>query len=361
MDTGLVTLLRLLEGRPVTHGGADHTSHRLVRRGLTEKRTVLLLVGVSAALGATSLAYLVLDSARVTTAGVLITFALLVQFATVLSGPLEAAGGDDGATAAGGSSLTGTWGIRLRRLSEVVVDGALVTASFYAAYVIVIEGEGAEHQRHVFIVSLPLVLAARYLAFFGFGLYRSVWRYAGAHDAALVAAAVAVSGVAGWGAATVIHHLGDFPASVFVVDALLCTVLVGAARFGERGLIGLIESLRGRGHRRRTVIVGAGPAGRSLQRELREMPGERVIGFVDDDPRLAGRRLQGVPVLGGVGELGAVLERWSPDLVLVTLTDAGDGRLAELAETGAAAGVEVSFVRRELTQVPPLAARASVE
>ena len=109
------------------------------------------------------------------------------------------------------------------------------------------------------------------------------------------------------------------------------------------------------------MIVGAGPAGRSLQRELRETPGERVIGFVDDDPRLAGRRLQGVPVLGGVGELGAVLERWSPDLVLVTLTDAGDGRLAELAEAGAAAGVEVSFVRRELTQVPPLAARASVE
>jgi UDP-GlcNAc:undecaprenyl-phosphate GlcNAc-1-phosphate transferase len=360
MDTALVTLLRLLEGRPVTQGGADHTSHRLVRRGLSETRTVLLLVGVSAGLGATSLAYLVLDSARITTVGVLITFALLLQFATVLSGPLDAAGGGTAADAAGGG-LGGPWGIRLRRLSEVAVDGALVTASFYAAYLVEISGSGTENQRHVFIVSLPLVLAARYLAFFAFGLYRSVWRFAGAHEAALVAAAVAASSAVGYGAVVALHDLHDFPARIFVVDALVCVVLVSAARFGERALIGLLESLRGRGRTHRTVIVGAGPAGRSLQRELRETPGERVVGFVDDDPRLAGRRLQGVRVLGTLAELGAVLERVRPDAVLVTIADPGDERLGPLAAACADAGVDVRFVRRELTSLAAATARATVE
>ncbi|MDX6397872.1 MAG: UDP-GlcNAc:undecaprenyl-phosphate/decaprenyl-phosphate GlcNAc-phosphate transferase, partial [Gaiellaceae bacterium] len=37
LDTGLVTVLRLLEGRPVSQGGRDHTSHRLVYRGLSER------------------------------------------------------------------------------------------------------------------------------------------------------------------------------------------------------------------------------------------------------------------------------------------------------------------------------------
>ena len=52
----------------------------------------------------------------------------------------------------------------------------------------------------------------------------------------------------------------------------------------------------------RTLIVGAGRTGRSLMRELRETPGERVVGFLDDDPRLWRRRLQGVPVLGTADE-----------------------------------------------------------
>ena len=56
LDTTLVTLVRLFEGRPITQGGRDHTSHRLVYQGLSDKRAVVLLGGVSAALGLTSLA-----------------------------------------------------------------------------------------------------------------------------------------------------------------------------------------------------------------------------------------------------------------------------------------------------------------
>jgi UDP-GlcNAc:undecaprenyl-phosphate GlcNAc-1-phosphate transferase len=54
LDTTLVTVVRLIEGRPVTKGGRDHTSHRLVYRGLSDKRAVVLLCAVSAALGLTS-------------------------------------------------------------------------------------------------------------------------------------------------------------------------------------------------------------------------------------------------------------------------------------------------------------------
>ena len=56
-------------------GGRDHTSHRLVYQGLSDKRAVVLLAVVSAALGLTSLAYRVLGDTRITLAGVLITFA----------------------------------------------------------------------------------------------------------------------------------------------------------------------------------------------------------------------------------------------------------------------------------------------
>ena len=211
LDTGLVTVLRLLEGRPVSQGGRDHTSHRLVYRGLSEKRAVLLLTAIAAGLGATSLAYIVLDNGRITAVGVLLSFALLLQFASFLSDAQQA----DDATA-------GALRVHWRRLIEVVVDGALVTAAFYAAYLIEVDGTGTINQRHLFIVTLPILLAVRFLTFVPFGLYRSVWRYAGARDAALVVAAVAVSEVIAFVVVDATRTLGDFPTSVFVLDALIC-------------------------------------------------------------------------------------------------------------------------------------------
>ena len=76
---------RLLDGRPIYQGGRDHSSHRLVRFGLSEKHAVLLLALIAIALGGTSLAYNVLDNQRLTLVGVLVTFVLLVQFASFLA------------------------------------------------------------------------------------------------------------------------------------------------------------------------------------------------------------------------------------------------------------------------------------
>ena len=85
LDTALVTVVRLLEGRPIYQGGRDHASHRLVRYGLSERRAVLLLALIATGIGISSLAYNVLDNVRWTIVGVVFTFALLVQFASFLA------------------------------------------------------------------------------------------------------------------------------------------------------------------------------------------------------------------------------------------------------------------------------------
>lgn len=50
-DTTLVTLSRIRRGVPVSQGGADHTSHRLARLGLSHRRVVIALYTVGASLG----------------------------------------------------------------------------------------------------------------------------------------------------------------------------------------------------------------------------------------------------------------------------------------------------------------------
>ncbi|MDE3190139.1 MAG: hypothetical protein KGL94_04885, partial [Acidobacteriota bacterium] len=350
LDTTLVTVVRLIEGRPVTQGGRDHTSHRLVYEGLSDKRAVVLLTGVSAALGLTSLAYKVLDDTRVTLFGVLVTFAFLLQFGSYLA-DVNRPPASDAAPGFLASLL-----VHRRRLVEVIVDFLLITASFTAAFIIRLEGTGVVWQRHVFDRSLPALLVARYIFFIGFGMYRGVWRYAGARDAASIVAACVLSEVTAFLFTWATVPFNGFPRSVYLIDVLLCTFLIGVSRFWERALARGLSALVGRGDQRRVLIVGAGRSGRSLLRELRETPGERVVGFVDDDDGLRRRRIQGVSIVGSLDDIGWAVGRLAPDAVFVTIPGAPRERLDAVLEACRRAAVPCSFVRREIevTHAVPL-------
>lgn len=337
LDTTLVTIVRLLDGRPVSQGGRDHSSHRLVSLGVSETGAVVLLALVSAALGATSLAYEAFGSGRIAALGVLVTFALLVQFGSFLADVDRA--------------RTGVY-VYTRRLAEVLVDGALIAASFLAAYLLRFGGVGTPNQRHFFLLTLPVLLFCRFGALLLTGMYAGVWRYASSRDALRAAFAVGVSEVIALGVVVLTQGgLGDFSRSVFVIDALICTAAVTAARFAERAIVRALEIAR-QGHGRRVLIVGAGRTGRSLLRELRETPGERVVAFVDDDPALRGRRLNGIRVAATSAGLEPVLDRTHPDVVFVTIPNAPKERLDAIVRVCAAREIDCRFVRREVDVDP---------
>jgi len=348
LDTGLVAITRIVEGRPIHQGGKDHSSHRLVRGGLTEHRTVVLLAAIAAALGATSLTYSVLGDYKVTLAGVLVTFVLLVQFAGFL---VDLEREDEEEVVRGGWMLK-TIVLHRRRLLEVLADFALISVAFAVSYLLLVRGTGSPYERHVFGVALPAILITRYLAFIVLGLYQGIWRYAGSREASSIVGGVAVSEAVAFAITVTTTHLGDFPATVFLLDAFICAALIGASRFGERALFRARTTLADRAGRR-TLIVGAGRSGRSLVRELRETPGEKVVGFLDDDPRLHRRRLLGVPVHGGTRDIDRALAAAQPDTVLVTIPNAPADRLDAVVRACAAAGIPCRFVRRE-TDLDPV-------
>lgn len=341
LDTTLVTVVRLLEGRPISQGGRDHTSHRLVYQGLSDKRAVTLLAIVSAALGLTSLAYERLGDTRLTLAGVLITFAFLVQFGSYLADVNRAPVDDAG-------SFLRSLLVHRRRLVEVLVDFALITGSFTAAYFIRLEGSGDIAQRSVFNLAVPAVLVARYVFFVLFGLYRGVWRYAGARDAATIFAAVVGSEAAAFLFLWTTTDWNGFPRGVFAIDVLIGSLLIGLSRFWERGIAHALRTFVGRGEQQRVLIVGAGSSGRSLLRELRETRGTRVIAFVDDDAALRRRRIQGVPVVSGTAGIGWALGRFDPDVVFVTIPNAPRDLIEGVVEACRRADVSCRFVRRQI-------------
>ena len=114
--------MRLLEGRPIYQGGRDHSSHRLVRYGLSERHAVALLALIATGIGASSLAYNVLDNVRYTVVGVVITFALA---RAVRELPRRRRAAARCRTEALG--LTQAFAVHWRRLVEVLVDFVVIT------------------------------------------------------------------------------------------------------------------------------------------------------------------------------------------------------------------------------------------
>ncbi|HLF69108.1 MAG TPA: NAD-binding protein, partial [Gaiellaceae bacterium] len=141
-----------------------------------------------------------------------------------------------------------------------------------------------------------------------------------------------------------LRPIGSFPAvEVFVVDAVLCTLLVGGSRLAWR----LLPEMRaGRQPRRRVLVVGAGRTGRGLARELREAGEAVVVGFLDDNPRVRRRRIFGITVLGDLDEAERAIAAVSAEEVLVTIPDAPPERLGAVLQASAAAGISCRMVRR---------------
>ncbi|MBN1519967.1 MAG: polysaccharide biosynthesis protein [Spirochaetales bacterium] len=98
----------------------------------------------------------------------------------------------------------------------------------------------------------------------------------------------------------------------------------------------------GRPERNRIYVVGAGFAGRSIAAELASKGVFGcVVAFLDDDPGKIGARVDGIPVLGPISDLAALLRTTPADEAIIAIPSASRERLRELYYTLKAAG----FVR----------------
>jgi UDP-GlcNAc:undecaprenyl-phosphate/decaprenyl-phosphate GlcNAc-1-phosphate transferase len=312
LDTTLVTVRRLAERRPVTQGGKDHTSHRLVYYGLSETRAVGLLALIGVALGATGVAYNVLDRPAVTALGILVTFALLVQFGSFLAELSE----NERLGRPGDTSLRHAVTVQPRRLIELAADAVLVGGTFLAV--------------------LPILLGTTYVVYVVGGVYRRVWRFATSRDLAMIAVASLAATAAAWAIVMVTRDLGDFPREVFPVYAVAAAALAVLSRTLVRFVPAAGSAADGR---TRVLVLGAGNAGRGFVRALRPSEDVQVVGFLDDNPRLHRRRIQGVPVLGTTDDAAAVLTATAADELVITIPDVSADRLASLVDACETAGV----------------------
>ncbi len=95
---------------------------------------------------------------------------------------------------------------------------------------------------------------------------------------------------------------------------------------------------------RGVLIVGAGDGGRLVLREIVRNRGLGLapVGFLDDDPRKRGLRIDGVKVLGGTeADLPRILEEAEPDEVIIAIPSAPGSTRARVVRECRARGIPV--------------------
>lgn len=137
-----------------------------------------------------------------------------------------------------------------------------------------------------------------------------------------------------------------FPRSVYLIDLLVCTALTCGLRVCRRAIWEIRQRGKRSSERIRTAIYGAGDAGISLVRELRQNPGlpYEPIGFIDDDRAKRGSSVLGVKVLGTGDQLAGVARRHGIAKLLVAIPSATGPQMTAILRKCRDAGVEFKTV-----------------
>ncbi len=327
LDTTLVTFTRILRGQSPAQGGRDHTSHRLIAFGLNERQAVLVLYTVAIVSG---LMAAVLESLQYWLS--LAIMPILVVSLALLTAYL---GGLKVVTPSAPDRGKAITRIMLeltfrRRLLEVILDFFLIGVAYYLAFFtshgFTLDTAGLE----LFLRSLPVIVGGTYVSFFVFGVYRGVWRYVSVDDLLrYVWAALGSVALAAVSLLILFPGTASSPA-IFLFFALFLFLGMAASRSSFK-ILDLFSSQQARPSEERVLIYGAGDAGEMALRWILMNPSLefRPVGFLDDDPFMAGRKIHGVEVLGGKEQLELILGERNVNGIIITSSVLGDGNVGE--------------------------------
>lgn len=237
-DTTLVTVSRLLSGRSPAMGGRDHSSHRLVAIGLSERTAVLVLWSLSAVGGAIGIALRSASDGLSLAAGGVFLLAMC-GFAVYLS---RVHVYEDLPADAKVTPLLGDFMYK-QRVAEVLVDAALTALAYYGVNQWYFDPEAYLGNAENFYRALPLVVAGQLMAFFVVGLYRGSWEYRSARDIGAIGSGVLLGTLGAQAALIVIYQYFSHSIPVFGLYAISLVVLVTLSRIFERGIVRYVTTL----------------------------------------------------------------------------------------------------------------------
>lgn len=336
-DTTLVFILRKLAGRSIAQGGRDHTSHRLVALGLSERRAVWMLWALAAISGFMGLCIqqLPLEASIV---GVFL-FSLALIYLGIHLGKVKVYEISQPAPVLG-------FLIDLsykRRVFEVLLDCCLIILAYYSSYVIVFGPLESSADPLPFFQSLALVVGLKIASLTAAGVYRGLWRYISAELLWVYFRAALIGSMASVVVLTLIFRFQGFSRVMFVLDGFILFFLLVGSRYAFRFFRSLFKINHTSENVKKVLIYGAGDGGEILAREISGNPEWQLktVGFLDDDPNKQGRLLRGLRIFGNLDQIEEFCEKTGASQVIISSIRFSSERINEIRDCCEKYGLEL--------------------
>ena len=326
LDTTLVTIGRILEGRPVSQGGKDHTSHRFVALGMGEKPTLWLLWGTAAVGGGVGL---LLRSAERGTA--LLLGGVLVGMVTLVGAYLLAV--RFRALDQGGAERLSLYRFlvesqRRYPVMALFLDGVWISLAYYAAYLIRWEPSELPAELPYLQGTVVLYVGMKMLAFVLSGIYGTPWSTFGLYDALRVQRANLLGTLFAAGILFLVEPIG-LSRGVVVIDLMVCSLLTVGSRFSFR----LLEGTTRRWSQEGTAVVVLADV-EDAELAVRQLPrlGEprlRPVAVASPGSPVARSSVGGLPLYGGQAALRHAIQATGANAVLLVEHRGGGGAMGQ--------------------------------
>ncbi|MBL8135763.1 MAG: hypothetical protein JNL48_04000 [Acidobacteria bacterium] len=332
-DTLFVATARTFAGLPLAQGGRDHTSHRLVSLGMSERGAVLSLWGMAFASGLVAvLSYRYGLPYTVTLVGLLGAGLLVLGVKLGLQRVYPKRPGRSGVV-----RVVADFQYK-KQVATIALDAALVALAYYSAYLLRFEGT-LERELPVFSSSLLIILVTHVVMLGAFGTYQDSWRHSGIRDLVKLTGAATGGTALAMLVVLVAFRFEGYSRAVFAIHWLLTTSFLCGSRVLFRALGELFVSAEAGGPR--TIIYGAGAGGVMVLREARSNDdlAWTIVGFIDDDREKFRTNVHGVPVLGNLEQVAPLIMKGQVAQVVISTASVPPERIDALSRLCADSGV----------------------
>lgn len=179
----------------------------------------------------------------------------------------------------------------------------------------------------LFSPAVAIVLLAQGAILWWAGLYRGLWRFASLPDLLNIAKASVLGVLAIALALFLVNRLDMVPRSALVLYPIVLVVLLGGPRLLYRSWKDGREAVGAQHVALRVLILGAGHAGEALVRDMARDRRYLPVGFLDDDARLRGAKVHGVPVLGGLDGMVELARETDARLIVIAIPSADSAQM----------------------------------
>ncbi len=325
-----------------------HIHHQLIARGFSHRTAVLVLYVVSCVFGLG--AFMVTVSNDPTTSGILIA----IGIATFIG--VSQLRYKEMAVLRNGVLLPlYEWPLMGSSLFQSFLDLAFVVISYTVAYKLTINTGISLRIDHPFIRTLTVLAGIQLSVFSLSGLYKSAYRQFGIADLIKIVKSATIALLISWVVLKVLpKSWSAFNLTLIVLQYYFILTLVTGARVSFH-ILNFLSRQEKKNGERKVIIYGADMKGNSLLQQIINDDALHLdpVGFLDEDPLLEGKRLNGYPVFGGHWKFSRLAREKKVHELIITDDGIHPEILKRLEKTSQETGVTIRFYRSRLEEMNP--------